>query len=66
MLGIPNLTRMGTNKSDYLWVYDGILTSEEAADLQRLAGFDRAGYGFFNFVVKNDNKSYWKCAKSCD
>lgn len=65
----PKLSRTSIRKGTYLtwykWTYDGILSSEEAAQKQLEAGYHPSGYGFYSFKVK-DGKTNWECSNSCD
>jgi len=63
------LTRTFIRKGKYLtwnqFVYDGILTEEEAGQKQTDAGYDPRGYGFYSYKVV-DGKTYFECSNSCD
>jgi hypothetical protein len=60
-----NLVRKGKYTTWYAFTYDGVLTSEEAAQKQRDNGYDPTGYGFYSFKVKK-SKTMWECSSSCD
>ena len=45
--------------------FDGILTEDEAMDLQEEYGYHPAGYGFCGHKVENDETT-WSCSRSCD
>ena len=47
------------------FTYDGVLTLEEAAEVQKNANYHPAGYGFYSYGVK-DGKTTWQCSTSCD
>ena len=52
--------------------FDGILTEDEAMNLQEEAGYHPAGYGFYNFRVVTldpneiEGVTSWECQRSCD
>ena len=52
--------------------FDGILTEDEAMNLQEEYGYHPAGYGFSNFNVtqistlEGDVVTTWECQRSCD
>ena len=45
--------------------FNGVLTEDEAAELQMEYGKHPAGYGFYGFKVE-DGISTWHCSRSCD
>lgn len=60
------LTRSRILNSSYvLWTYKGILTQEEASEVQNKAGFHVCGYGFYSYNVK-DGVTTWESSSSCD
>ena len=44
---------------------NGVISPIYARNLQRYSGYDPAGYGFDDFVIRN-SKTYWFCRRSCD
>ena len=44
---------------------NGVISPTYACKLQRYLGYDPAGYGFDDFVIRN-GKTYWFCRRSCD
>ena len=44
---------------------NGVISPTYACNLQRCLGYDPAGYGFDDFVIRN-GKTYWFCRRSCD
>lgn len=44
---------------------NGVISPIYARNLQIYLGYDPAGYGFDNFVIRN-GKTYWFCRRSCD
>jgi len=60
------LTRTRVPNSSYvLWTYQGILTQDEASEVQNKAGFHVSGYGFYSYKVK-DGITTWESSTSCD
>ena len=47
------------------FTYEGILTKEEAAEMQRERGYHPAGYGFYAHQHR-DEKTSWCCSASCE
>lgn len=52
-------------KRDFQWTYSGIVSKEEAETLQKLAGYNPMGYGFFDYRVV-DSITTWKSQNTCD
>ena len=52
--------------------YDGVLTENEAMELQVEYGYHFMGYGFYNFRVVTldpneiEGVTSWECSRSCD
>ena len=68
-MDITKLTRKNIKMGKYTtwnhFTYDGVLTLEEASEMQKDAGYHPAGYGFYSFGVI-DGKTTWQCSNSCD
>lgn len=68
-MDMNKLTRNPVKVGKYLtwhqFTYDGILSQEEAGEMQTKAGYNPCGYGFYSFGVK-DGKTLWQCSNSCD
>ena len=47
-----------------LWTYDGILTENEAYDMQSNAGYAPQGYGFYRYNVSNGHTT-WLSSNKC-
>ena len=45
--------------------FNGVLTEDEAAELQMEYGKHPAGYGFYGHKVEGDVTT-WNCSRSCD
>ena len=60
------LTRARVPNSNYVkWTFTGTLTSEEASNKQKEAGYHPSGYGFYSYEVK-DGITTWESSTSCD
>ena len=61
----------GVSNSMY-FTFNGVLTEDEAMNLQEEYGYHPAGYGFSNFNVtqistlEGDVVTTWECQRSCD
>ena len=61
----------GVGDSMY-FTFDGILTENEAMELQVEYGYHFMGYGFYNFRVVTldpneiEGVTSWECSRSCD
>ena len=68
-MSIDNLTVSsdgGNGVGDSLYFsYDGVLTENEAMELQVEYGYHFMGYGFYGYKVEN-NITTWNCQRSCD
>ena len=47
------------------FTFDGVLTEDEAFELQKEYGKHPHGYGFYGFKV-DGGVSIWSCSRSCD
>ena len=47
------------------FTFDGVLTEDEAFELQKEYGKHPHGYGFYGFKV-DGGVSIWNCSRSCD
>jgi hypothetical protein len=66
LMSKSKLTKTGGDRHTITWKYDGVLTAEQAMDIQeKEGGYAIPGYGFFSF--KCDGKvSTWASSASCD
>jgi len=56
-----------TQTLDEYWryfVYDDLITKEDAIEMQHKAGFHPAGYDFINWNQEN-GKTFWQALRSC-
>jgi len=60
-----SIFKVGDGEFSYLqFEYDGILTKEDAAIMQRDRGYHPAGYDFFAHMVEG-HSTRWRCSTSC-
>ena len=56
----------GNGVSDSMYfTFNGILTEDEAMELQEEYGYHPSGYGFYGYGVEDDVTT-WHCQRSCD
>ena len=56
----------GNGVSDSMYfTFNGVLTEDEAMELQEEYGYHPSGYGFYSYTVENDVTT-WNCQRSCD
>jgi len=63
-LSVSNDGGNGVGDSMY-FTFDGILTENEAMELQVEYGYHFMGYGFYGYTVE-DGVTTWHCQRSCD
>ena len=51
--------------SNMYYTYDGVLTKDQAFEMQTEFGYHPHGYGFFSYKVE-DSKTTWNSFKCCD
>ena len=68
-MGLENLsvtTDGGNGVSDSMYFqHIGMLTEDEAMELQLEYGYHPFGYGFYGYKVEN-GVTTWECQRSCD
>ena len=64
MVRIKGLTINLTYSNAY-YTYDGVLTEDQALEMQEESEYHPHGYGFFGYKVE-DNKTTWSSFNCCD
>ena len=61
---IENL-QVNFSVSNMYYTYDGVLTKDQAFEMQEESGYHPHGYGFFDYKVENGITT-WNSFKCCD